>query len=80
MAHIIKQQPQQNGKKGLKLPWVEGRLGFSFYTVSHEIFVGICINKTITEKIIRRRFLPLKKAQTRTYGFDPFSAEMSSED
>jgi len=81
MAHILSTQPHPTRVKRFFLPQMEGRIGFSFYIGKKEVFFGIAINDVIQEKIIRRSIIPLKKAQTRTYGFDPFSSqETNTED
>lgn len=65
-------------KSKFRIPKIEGRVGFSFYIGLKEIFIGISLNDVITEKIIRKRFIKVSKAQTRTYGFDLFSQDQET--
>ena len=73
MAHLIPISTERTNKKPMKLPKVEGRIGFSFYIGVKEIFLGVAINDVITERIVRKKFIKTTKATTRTFGFDTFA-------
>jgi hypothetical protein len=77
MAHYIHPSDQltKRGSKRFSLPKINGRVGFSFYVGTKEIFIGIAIADVILEQIIKKRIVKIPKAETRTYGFDPFSSD-----
>ncbi len=78
MAHLIPVLAEKVHKKTFKLPKVEGRIGFSFYVGVKEIFLGVAINDVITERIVRKKFIKTTKATTRTFGFDTFANQDTS--
>jgi hypothetical protein len=72
MAHKLIGFPlkESKTKKKLKLPELNGRFGFSFYTGNKEIFLGISISQVEQEVIIKKRFVKNVKAGVRVLQFD----------
>jgi hypothetical protein len=62
---------ETRAKRNYTLPKINGKFGFAIMIGSKEIFVGIALNDVVEEKVIRKRFLNIKKGQVKTYGFDP---------
>jgi len=75
MAHLLDTKPERTGKRKFTIPKINGRFGFSFYIGMKEVFIGIAFADVILEQLIKRRFVKIPKAETRTYGFDPFSGD-----
>ena len=73
MSHYIPDLPQKKTKKKFIIPKINGRFGFSFYIGMKEFFIGIVTADVILEQIIKKRFVKVTPADTRTYSFDPLS-------
>jgi hypothetical protein len=74
MAHYIPNLPEKVQRK-FQIPKINGKFGFSFYVGMKEVFIGIAVADVILEQIIKKRFVKVQKADTRTYGFDPLGDE-----
>lgn len=74
MAHRLTDKIFSKGKRKFLIPKINGRFGFSVYIGMKEIFVGVALADVILEQLIRKRTVKIPKAETRTYGFDPFSS------
>ena len=79
MAHKLSEFPEKKRGRKFIIPKINGRIGVSFYIGMKEVFIGIVFADVILEQILRKRTIKVPKAETRTFGFDPFSSEEKEE-
>lgn len=70
MAHKLVNGQDEKIKKKVKLPSFDGKVGFSLYLGTKEVFIGISINEVITEKVVRRKMLKTPKRTAKVFNFD----------
>jgi hypothetical protein len=71
MAHLI--GLEEEPKKKTKLFTVQdlnGKVGFSFFVLKKEIFLGISISNVDIETIVRKRTVKVPKAKVKVFKFD----------
>lgn len=77
MAHWVSNRDIRTGKRKFLLPKINGRVGVSFSIGTKEVFIGVAFADVVLEQLIKKRVVKIPKAETRTYGFDPFSSGSS---
>ena len=80
MAHKLTNIQLKDRKRKFLLPKIDGKFGISFSLGGKEVFIGVAISDVILEQIIKKRVVKIPKADTRTYGFDPFSSDYSDKE
>lgn len=54
-----------------RFPSLRGRIGFSLWFATYEVFIGVVISPVEIETITKRRTLSVPKGKVKTYVFDP---------
>jgi len=73
MAHKLSYHSEAENipkRKQFNLPQFNGKIGFSLFFGTREVFIGIAIAEVEIERIVRKRILKTPKAGVRVFRFD----------